>query len=119
MMAEYEAGRAQRHKFGPTYRCNECHLMLPAEAYDVNRNDISELHMMCIGLGSWRVCTMCAQIPPGTSTARCARCTQHRQLGYFSADSDVCKACHQLEKYVYQACSMCHKVIQLNQLRER
>ena len=52
MMADYEAGRAQRHKFGPTYRCNECQVMLPAEAYDVNRNDISDLHMMCIASGS-------------------------------------------------------------------
>ena len=60
MLADYEAGRAQRHKFGATYRCKKCNLMLPAEAYDVIRNDISELHTMCIGFGSLRVCTMCA-----------------------------------------------------------
>ena len=118
MMAEYEAGRAQRHKFGATYRCKECNLMLPAEAYDVNRHDISELHNMCIGLGSLRLCTVCAQVPASTSTARCARCTQQRPLGYFSSDSDVCQPCLQLERYQFKACSMCRKAFQLGQLRQ-
>ena len=57
------------------------------------------------------------QVPPGTSTSRCTRCTQERQLGYFSAESDVCKACHLQEKYQFRACSSCHKALQLNNLR--
>ena len=118
MMAEYEAGRVQRHTFGSTYRCRHCTLMFPADAFDVQRHDITDLHNMCIGQGSLRVCTVCVQVPPGTSTSRCTRCTQQRQLGYFSVESDVCKACHLQEKYLFRACSMCHKAFQISQLRD-
>ena len=118
MMAEYEARNAQRHKFGATYRCKDCNVMIPAEADDVNRHDIGDLHEMCIGLGSLRVCTMCARVPSSTSTAGCARCTQQRPVGYFSADSDVCEACLQLERYQFKACSTCRKAFQLGQLRQ-
>ena len=118
MMAEFDAGHAQRHKFGATYRCRLCNLSLPAEAYGVNRHDIGDLHEMCISLGSLRLCTMCAQVPPATSTARCARCTHQRPEGYFSADSDVCNACRQQEKYQFKACSMCRKPVQLSHLRQ-
>ena len=118
MMAEYEAGRAQRKKFGPTYRCGHCTLMFPAEAFDVDRHDIADLHNMCIGLGSLRVCSACVQVPAGTSTSLCTRCRQQRQVGYFSTESDVCNACHLQEKYLFHACSSCHKAFQSSQLRE-
>lgn len=118
MMVEYEAGRVQRHKYGPLYRCRHCNLMFPGKAFDVDRHDIADFHMLCIGLGSLRVCTVCVQVQPSTSTSPCTRCTQQRQLGYFSADSDVCKACHLQEKYMFGACSRCHKALQISQLRE-
>ena len=60
---------------------------------------------MCIGQGALRVCTVCVQVAPGTSTLRCTRCTQSRHQGYFSTGSDVCRACHLQEKYFFAACS--------------
>ena len=110
MMAQYEARRAARQRFGPTYRCRECTLMLPAEAFDVERNDPTDLLSMllaqddakltekCIALGAWRVCSVCVRVPSSTSTTRCTRCEQERWQGYFSTASTVCDACHQREK---------------------
>ena len=118
MMADYTAGRAQRQKFGATYRCKECKHMLPEEAYDVDRHDVADLHTLCIGLGSLRVCAACAQVPPSSSTSQCAKCTQQRSQGYSAPDSHVCQACHQAETYQYKACSRCRRSFQLSHLRQ-
>ena len=118
MMAEYEGRRAQQKQHGPAYRCGHCTLTFPAEAFDVNRHDIADLHNMCVGLGSLRVCSACVQIPAGTSTTLCTRCKQQRQPGYFSAGSIICSACHLQEKYAVRACTSCHKAFQISQLRE-
>ena len=70
MMAEYEGRRVQQKQHGPTYRCGHCTLTFPAEAFDVDRHDIADLHNMCVGLGSLRVCSACVQIPAGRRPAR-------------------------------------------------
>ena len=118
MMADYEGRRVQQKKHGPTYRCGHCTLTFPAEAFDADKHDIADLHNMCVGLGSLRVCSACVQVPAGTSTSLCTRCTQQRQLGYFSAESDICSACQLQEKYAFRACSSCHQPFQIRQLRE-
>ena len=117
-MAEYEAGRAQQHKFGPTYRCRHCALMFPADAFGVDRHDITDLHNMCVGLGSLRLCSVCVQVPPGTSTSRCKRCTQQRLVAYVRRRLGGVQALPPTG-YIpfFRACSSCHKALQLNNLR--
>ena len=109
MMAEYEGRRVQQKKHGPTYRCGHCTLTFPAEAFDVDRNDIADLHTMCVGLGSLRVCSACVQMPAGTSTSLCSRCRKQRQLGYFCGESDICSACQLQDKYPTCRCCV-HRV---------
>ena len=84
----------------------------------MDRNDIADLHNLCAGLGSLRVCSACVQVPASTSTSLCTRCTQQRELGDFSAESDICNACQLQEKYAFGACSSCRQPFQLQQLRE-
>ena len=119
-MAKYEAGRIQRQKSGPTWACGGCSLRYPAEAYDVDRHDITDLHQMCIAQGYFRMCTVCAQIRVHThdDTKLCSKCTQHLGLSYFTEDSDICKPCLLRQKYLYDACSICQQPFPVHDLRE-
>ena len=99
-------------------------MRFPAEAYDVNRHDIIDLHHMCIAQGYFRLCTDCAQIRVHTDTprkpstsVRCSRCTHLRTQPYFLEDSVVCDACVLQQKFLYSACRMCTKILPVNELR--
>ena len=71
-MAKLQIWRAQKRSHGPEWRCGECGLALPADAYGVDRQNASDCHLFCIGPGHWRCCTACARVrvQPTSSEAR-------------------------------------------------
>ena len=62
LMAIYEARRAERKQFGPSWRCGDCSLSLPSAGFDVDMRETTELHKTCIGTGHWRCCSACTQV---------------------------------------------------------